>query len=131
MSEIVSQVEPDSELPHPQDDPDIKYLHVGKQYKTPHGDIIEITAYDPDGPADGVIAFEFVEGGNGRHEHERSEGGVRAADIESYIEKYDGYVQTATMTFKDIKELRLLEVDRRSYADLFYNRVDKQVADEQ
>lgn len=112
----------DEELPHPRDDPDIKYLHEGKQYSTRQGEVFEIVAYDPSGPAGGLVVTKWANrSSHPLHEHQRDGGGVSRDVLAPYLNEYDGAVQTANMMFADIRDLRIMEEDPGSYSDIYYD----------
>lgn len=113
-------------LPAPETDPTLKYAHEGKRYRIGISDTpVEVARYHPDElpQCEGVVVLE-VEGGTGdTHEHTRPDAGVSAEVLEPYVEEYgdEGVVVTGALLRKDVEQLRLVEDDSRSYADLYYN----------
>lgn len=130
MSETESQTTDGTEtdeLPHPQDNPQMQYIHEGKEWKTLHGDVFEIVKYIPDGPCGGIVVTTWVnKPGHPLHEHRRSSGGVSKSAIEEYITQYDGCIQTVNQMMRDIKNVKITDENTSSYWDYYYNQEEAQ-----
>lgn len=121
-SEVNATDHPD-DLPHPQEDPDIRYLHEGKQYTVFDGRTFEIVRWDRDGPAGGIVVVEWVnEPGHPPHESNRDDAGISHEALQSWIDKYgdEGGVLTGNCILRGVRELNIGEVDPNSYTDLYY-----------
>jgi len=114
-----------NDLPKPSEDPTIKYCHEGKQYNVSTADSdIEIVKFDPDGPCGGIVVIDWVDtDGHPLHEHQRDDAGISKENLDPYLEKYEdkGGVITANLLLREIRELNILEVDPRSYDQIYYD----------
>ncbi|MFC6769994.1 hypothetical protein ACFQDD_00390 [Halorubrum pallidum] len=113
-------------LPAPETDPILKYAHEGKEYRIGTSDTrAKVTTYLPDelSECEGVVVLEVDSNATSVHEHTRPDAGVTAEVLEPYVEEYgdEGTVVTGALLRKDVEQRRLVEVDSRSYMDLYYN----------
>jgi len=69
------------------------------------------------------VVLEVDGGTESTHEHTRPDAGVSAEVLEPYVEEYgdEGVVVTGALLRKDVEHHRLVEVDSRSYMDIYYN----------
>jgi hypothetical protein len=118
----------DEELPHPRDDPDIKYCHEGKRYDVAGSDTtFEIVTFDPGTlpELDGLVVIETVDGSPINSEHQHRKGGVSRKVLgEHTSDDADRAVWTATGLLSCIRRLEILEDDVGSYRDYYWERQD-------
>jgi hypothetical protein len=116
------------ELPHPRDDPTIKYCHEGKRYDVAGIDTtFEIVAFDPDTlpELDGLVLIETVDGSPINSEHQHHKGGVSRKVLGEHTpDDADRAVWTATGLLSCIRRLEILEDEPGSYRDYYWERQD-------
>lgn len=119
------------DLPHPSEDPDIRYCHEGKQYDVLGVDVrLTIVEYDPDGTAEvagGIVILEAADEGHILpNEFDRSNAGVSRKAVEGRIPD-EGHraVYSVTGLINSVGQMELAEVDAYSYDDLYYDRLDE------
>lgn len=115
------------ELPEPREDPVLKYVHPGKQYRIRGNRTFTVVEYLPDAcpQLDGIVIIESDGGDRLYSEHERDRAGVSKDVVEGHIpERTDRAVYTATGILSSLRELEIGEVDPNSYADLYWERQD-------
>jgi len=125
MSETKSQTDDGrTELPHPSDDPDLRYTHVGKQFEVCGSDVtFEIVDRDTSilPQADGIIIIES-ESKMIRSEHESDRSGVSRSALAPYEpEAENKAVWTVQGHINAFRNLRIAETDAWSYEDMFWN----------
>jgi hypothetical protein len=116
------------ELPHPRDDPTIKYCHEGKRYDVAGSDTtFEIAAFDAETlpELDGLVIIESVDGSRINSEHQHRKGGVSRKVLGEHTPAdADRAVWTATGLLSCIRRLEILEDDTGSYRDYYWERQD-------
>lgn len=113
------------ELPHPSEEPEIRWCHEGKEYKVAGIESnIRVVKYLPNElSGTGLVVVEFTDREDTPlHETERDESGVEKEALQPYIEKYGdmGAVMSAPRLVKDMQDFKIQEVDFESYHEIYY-----------
>lgn len=115
----------DSELPHPRDDPPIKYAHEGKQYQifaTGQTFHIDTCLADAMPTQDGVVIIESDDGEHILSEHRHSRGGVSRKAIADYIpDEAERAAWTVRGLITQLRNMEIGEVDPGSYDELYWD----------
>jgi hypothetical protein len=118
----------DDDLPHPCDDPALKYVHEGKRYDTPLGGRFEIVAFDPDSRPDvgGLVTIQDCDGNPINSEHEHKKGGMSFEALARHIPKADDRgVYSVEGILAMLSRLEFMEVDPYSYDNLYWSQQDE------
>jgi len=125
MSGTQAQItaEEQSELPHPNDDSDLRYTHIGKQFEIVGADTtFEIVDRDDSvlPQADGIIIIES-DSNMIRSEHRTGTSSVSSSALKEHEpEAENKAVWTVRGHMKAFNNLRIQELDQYSYGDLYW-----------